>query len=530
MKIYHNGPIITMEDDARRADVLIEEAGRILYVGGRAGAEALIDDTAEWVDLAGHTLLPAFLDAHSHISETAMLLKSANLKEAACFADIVAILQDYVRTHDVSAMPFVVGLGYDHNALREQRRPDKSLLDAAFPDLAVVIVHTSMHMCVANSRMLALLGVDAQTPTPEGGAIGRVAGSNEPDGYLEETAFNPVYDMVCKELAVTADDIARTQYHYIQHGILTIQEGATDAPLVAACREAADAGKLVCDLVAYPALNFGRGVGEAFTENADCDRRYHSHFKLGGYKLILDGSPQGRTAWLSEPYEGTDDCSIAWLSDEEVQRFVDQAFREGRQLLAHCNGDAASEQFLRACTRALEKTPQPDARPVMIHCQTVRDDQLDRMAEIGMIASFFVSHVYYWGDIHLQNLGPVRGPHISPIQAAIDRGVAYNMHTDCPVVPPDLFHSIWTAVNRITKGGIVLGEDQRISVWNALKGVTIGAAYAYFEENEKGSLKVGKRADLIIVDQDPFAVEPMALKDIQVLTCIKDGQQVWPQA
>ena len=530
MKIYHNGPILTMEEAAPLAEVLVEDGGRILYVGGRAGAAAYEGPAAEWVDLDGRTLMPAFLDAHSHISETAMLLKSANLKEAACFADIVAILEDYVRTHDTSQMPFVVGLGYDHNALAEHRHPDKFLLDAAFPDTAVVIVHTSMHMCVANSRMLDLMGVDASTPTPEGGAIGRVAGTTEPDGYLEETAFNPVYDRVQETLAVNAEDIVRTQYHYIQHGILTIQEGATDEPLVRACREAARSGRLDCDLVAYPALNFGRGVGRVFEENADCDGVYQDHFKLGGYKLILDGSPQGRTAWLSEPYEGTDDCSIAWLSDEEVAEAVSLSLATHRQLLAHCNGDAASEQYLSAWEKALAEKPEADARPVMIHCQTVRDDQLERMAKIGMIASFFNAHVYYWGDIHLKNLGPVRGPHISPIQAAIDRGVAYNMHTDCPVVPPDLFHSIWTAVNRITKGGIVLGEDQRVSVWNALRGVTIGAAYAYFEENEKGSLKAGKRADLIIVDQNPLSVGPMALKDIRVLTCIKDGRQVWPQA
>ena len=166
MKIYHNGPILTMEEAAPLAEVLVEDGGRILYVGGRAGAAAYEGPAAEWVDLDGRTLMPAFLDAHSHISETAMLLKSANLKEAACFADIVAILEDYVHTHDTSQMPFVVGLGYDHNALAEHRHPDKFLLDAASPDTAVVVVHTSMHMCVANSRMLALMGVDASTPTP----------------------------------------------------------------------------------------------------------------------------------------------------------------------------------------------------------------------------------------------------------------------------------------------------------------------------------------------------------------------------
>lgn len=528
MKVYHNGPILTMEDAQPTAEVLIEKDGRILFAGSAVQAAPLIDDSAEWVDLQGHTLMPALLDAHSHISDTAMLLKSANLQEASSFSEIVRILKEFVATHDTSQLPFIIGLGYDHNILAEKRHPDKFLLDAAFPETAVVICHTSIHMCVVNSKMMEYLGLDANTPVPEGGVIGRVGDSQEPDGYLEETAFNPVYELVCKQLALTADDIAKTQAFYMQYGILTIQEGSTDAPIVEACRQAADEGKLVCDLVAYPAFNFGRGIGTCFEDNADCVGKYKNHFKLGGYKLILDGSPQGRSAWMSTPYEGSDGfCSYPWLSDDEVQRYTEQCIRNHQQILAHCNGDAASEQFLAACEKALEKYPDPDARPVMIHCQTVRDDQLERMAKIGMIASFFVDHVYYWGDIHLKNFGPVRGPHISPVKAAIERHVMYNFHTDCPVVLPKLFQTAWTAVNRLTKGGIVLGPDQCTGVWEALKGLTLYAAYGYFEENEKGSLKAGKLADLIIIDQNPLTVDKMALKDIQVLACIKEGNTVY---
>ena len=529
MKIYHNGPIVTMEDECQSAEVLVEEGGRIAFVGSRAeAAPYLAREDAEIVDLRGRTLMPALLDAHSHISDTAMLLKSANLQEAKSFEEIVAILRDFIDQHDTTGMPFVIGLGYDHNALAEHRHPDKFLLDAAFPDTPIVICHTSIHMCVVNTPMMEKIGLSAETPVPEGGVIGRVGDTMEPDGYLEETAFNPVYEMVCAQLALTPDDIAKTQYFYMQYGILTIQEGSTDEPIVRACRQAAEEGKLVCDLVAYPAFNFGRGIGTVFEDYSDCVRQYKNHFKLGGYKLILDGSPQGRSAWMSEPYAGSKDfCSYPWLSDEEVQAYTDQCIRGHQQILAHCNGDAASEQFLSCCERALAKYPDADARPVMIHCQTVRDDQLERMAKIGMIASFFVDHVYYWGDIHLKNFGPVRGSHISPVRAAIERGVAYNFHTDCPVVMPKLFQTAWTAVNRFTKGGITLGADQRVSVWEALQGLTIGAAYGYFEENEKGSLKAGKLADLIIIDKNPLDIDPDDLWKINVLACIKEGKQVY---
>lgn len=528
MKIYYNGPILTMEDNKKTAEILIEQDGRILFVGKKEEAHTYITDDAEWIDLSGHTLMPALLDAHSHISDTAMLLKSANLQEAHSFDDVTTIFKAFIAEHSTSQEPFIVGLGYDHNALAERRHPDKTVLDAASSTRPIVMVHTSLHMCVVNSKMLEYLGIDEDTVTPEGGIIGRVGESLEPNGYLEELAFNPIYELVCKQLALTSDDIANAQQVYLKNGILTIQEGSTDEPVVQACRKAADEGKLVCDLVAYPCFNFGRGIGRSFEDNADCIRKYKNHFKIGGYKLILDGSPQGRTAWMSEPYEDSDDfCSSGWLSDDEVQQYTTQCIRNHQQVLAHCNGDAAAEQFINACEQALNEFPDDNARPVMIHCQTVRDDQLDRMAKLGIIPSIFVDHVYYWGDIHLKNFGPVRGPHISPAKAALERNMCVNFHTDCPVVMPHLFQTAWTAVNRITKNGIVLGADQCIDIWDALKALTINAAYGYFEEHEKGSLKVGKLADLIIIDQNPLTVDKMSLKNIHVLECIKEGETVY---
>lgn len=528
MTIYYNGPIITMEDSMPIAEILIENDGKIVFVGNKDDATIYIREDTEWVDLNGHTLMPALLDAHSHISDTAMLLKSANLQVAKSFDDIVHILKEFVTNHDVKNLPFVVGLGYDHNSLKEHRHPDKFLLDQAFPDIAIVIVHTSIHMCVVNTRMLEFLGIDENTLVPEGGIIGRVENSKEPNGYLEETAFNPVYELVCKQLALTSEDIVNAQRVYMQEGILTIQEGSTDEPIVRVCREAADANRLTCDIVAYPCFNFGRGIGRSFKDNADCIGKYYNGFKIGGYKLILDGSPQGRSAWMSEPYEGTTDFySYGWLSDDDVEKYTDLAYSERRQILAHCNGDAACEQFLVACEHSAQKYPEANIRPVMIHCQTVRNDQLDRMAKIGMIASIFVDHVYYWGDIHLKNFGPVRGPHISPVKDAMDRNLVVNFHTDCPVVMPNLFQTVWTAVNRITKDGIILGPDQRVDVWEALKAVTINAAYGYFEEEEKGSLKIGKKAELIIIDKNPLEIDNMDLKDIKVLQCIKNGKTVY---
>ena len=174
-----------------------------------------------------------------------------------------------------------------------------------------------------------------------------------------------------------------------------------------------------------------------------------------------------------------------------------------------------------------ENPNKENLRFTMIHCQTARKDQIERMAKLNMIPSIFVAHVNYWGDVHMQNFGPVRGSRVSPVKEALDAGLVYNFHTDTPVVKPDLLHSVWSAVNRVTRRGQTIGEELKIGVYDALKGITINAAYSYFEEDSKGSIKAGKRADLVVLDSNPMKVDPMVIKDIKVLETIKDGVTVY---
>ena len=266
---------------------------------------------------------------------------------------------------------------------------------------------------------------------------------------------------------------------------------------------------------------------ELMKKYGDSYMDYKKHLKIGGYKLVLDGSPQGRSAWLSKPYLGdeTEYCGYPWMQGETVYGYIKKALEENKQVLAHCNGDAASEQFLNAYKMAKRETKNDkDLRPVMIHCQTVRNDQLDRMAELKMIASIFVGHVWYWGDVHIKNLGEERGNHISPAKDALDRGVLINFHQDTPVTKPYMMHSVWCAVNRISRTGKLIGTDQAIDVYEALKAITINAAYEYFEETSKGSIAVGKKADFVILDKSPLEIDKMEIKNIKVLETIKEGE------
>ncbi len=234
---------------------------------------------------------------------------------------------------------------------------------------------------------------------------------------------------------------------------------------------------------------------------------------------------------MSAPYENSGDyCGYPWYTDDQLRATIRCALNDNQQFLTHCNGDAASEQFLNIYGAELNASTNPNKcnlRPVMIHCQTVRDDQLDRMQALNMIPSIFVAHTWYWGDVHLKNFGKERGSRVSPCKSAFDRDLIFNLHTDTPARLPKMLHSVWAAVNRRTQNGITIGPEQRIDVYSALKGITINAAYAYFEEDSKGSIKVGKRADLVILDRNPLKVDPMDIQDIQVLETIKDGTTIY---
>lgn len=285
------------------------------------------------------------------------------------------------------------------------------------------------------------------------------------------------------------------------------------------------------DIVAYP--TFGEAIGETVQKIKNgfpaLWKHYKGHVKIGGYKLVLDGSPQSKTAWVTVPYQdGTTGVSI--MQDDYVTACMKQALTDNMQMLVHCNGDAAGDQFLRCFETAYEESDNSNKdalRFTMIHCQTARKDQFELMTKYKMIPSIFTGHINYWGDVHVKNMGEIRGSRISPVRDALDLGLVYNFHTDTPVTKPNLLHSVWAAVNRVTRAGRIIGEEQKIGVYDALKAITINAAYAYFEEDEKGSIKVGKRADLVILSENPLKVDPMMIKDIKVIETFKDGVSVY---
>lgn len=525
--LYYGGPILTMKAENDYVESLVEENGRIIFTGNLEEAEKLCGDEAVKTDLHGKTLMPSFIDPHGHISMVAQFASLADLTECTDFDEIVETLKAYQAEKKIGPDGIIMGFGYDHNFLKEQRHPDKSVLDRVSLEIPVYVLHTSSHMGAGNSAMLKLAGISSHTPDPEGARFGRVAGTMEPDGYTEEIgAMGQMLLAAAPRLKMDVDaQIVSAQETYLKNGITTCQDGAAGAGDVKNFVKAAREGNLVIDVVSYPVM--GADTEDILKEYAEYDKTCRNHFKIGGLKIVLDGSPQGKTAWLSSPYEGEADyCGYPAKTEEEVLAYAKEAIARDEQLLAHCNGDAASQQYLDAYEKALKESDNPhknELRPVMIHCQTVRDDQLDRMAELSMIPSIFVAHTYYWGDIHLKNLGKARGSRISPARSAFDRGLKVNFHQDPLVVQPKMLHTVWCAVNRITRNGVKIGPEQCVSIFEALQAVTTNGAYAYFEEDRKGTLEAGKLADMVILSEDPLRADPEKICDIRVLETIKEG-------
>ena len=534
-ELYYNGPIITMEEsDANNSilnapEAVLVEKGIITGIGTVEELKQKAGKRVHLVDLQGQCLMSSFIDSHSHVVMNGQMSLCAYLGDCESYQDIIDTLKKYISDNRIDSKGAVIGFGYDHNFLKEQGQPDKRVLDQVSTEIPIFILHVSAHLACANSKMLEIAGITTQTESPEGGLIGRLEDGKEPSGYLEEAGMLAIQRLMAGFIKPDLGAMMRgMQENYIQYGVTTVQDGATTENDLKILKGMNLARQLKIDVVAYPIMS--GGGEELLHKNVGMVRKYHGHLKIGGYKLVLDGSPQGRSAWMSEPYLGGDPeyCGYPWMKDEQVEKFVQTAIKENQQLLAHCNGDAASEQFLNAYEKALKTTgSKEDLRPVMIHCQTVRNDQLARMAKINMIASIFVGHVFYWGDVHKKNYGEKRGNHISPAKDAMDRGITVTFHQDTPVTKPDMMHSIWAAVNRISRSGEIIGAEQRISVYDALKAITINGAYEYFEEDTKGSIKVGKRADLVILDKSPLAVDVTEIKGIKVMKTIKDGEVIY---
>ncbi len=538
--IWSGGPILTMNDKAMRAEAVAVAGGRILAVGSRRDVMKLKGPATQLVDLKGRTLVPGFVDAHGHIVVGGLQALSANLLappdgQVQDIASLQQTLRDWAQTNAaaVEEIKLIVGFGYDNAQLKELRHPTKEELDAVSQDVPVLIVHQSGHLGTVNSAMLKGMGYDANTKDPAGGVIQRKPGTTEPNGTLEETAlFGAVPVLLGRVgpdgLKAFAREGAKL---WARFGYTTAEEGRATPQIADMLKQVAAEGGFANDVNAYSDVLVDRAYIRANQSNT-----YVNRFRVAGAKLTIDGSPQGFTAWRDQPYYkpvgnyAAGYSGYAAASAEQVMDAVQWAAESGIQVITHSNGERASDLLIASHRAAQARFPKAkDLRPVLIHGQFLREDQLDSYKALGVIRSLFPMHTFYWGDWHLDHtVGPVAGMNISPTGWSRKRGMIFSSHHDAPVAFPDSMRVLDATVTRRARGsGRIVGPEQRVDVITALKAMTIWPAYHHFEEKTKGSLERGKLADFAILSQDPTRVEPATIADIKVTETVKEGKTIF---
>jgi predicted amidohydrolase YtcJ len=532
--IFAGENIITM--DASDAVAVAVRGDRIVAGGSRAEVFELRGDDTRVIELGDRALLPGFIDAHGHfsgVSRYAALLdlSSPPVGGVTSIEDIVRALRLRIEAEQIPAGDLVFGFGYDDSLLAEGRHPNRDDLDRASTNHPIVVRHVSGHLLAANTMALEQAGLSSSTQNPEGGIIRRRAGSNEPDGVMEETAMGAfpgsTGNMGPEELSQLRRDAIDI---YAGYGITTIQDANMSTAYADLMRAEAEAEPYAVDIVAFIMAN---PLSDEELQAVSHDEYYTGGFRVGGVKFTLDGSPQGRTAWMSQPYtqgppgQSADYVAYPSYSPEAYKARMPGLLARGVPVLAHANGDAAIQLMIDGIAEAVSGNVLPDHRSVAIHAQLARPDQLTQFKELGIIPSYYAAHPYFWGDWHRLSFGEERASFISPVKATVELGIPYTVHNDSPVVPPNIMRLVSITVNRLTRSGHVLGPDQRASVMEALYAVTQGAAYQYFEEDEKGSITVGKRADFVILEQNPLTVDPLDLEDIAIVETFARGLSVY---
>jgi predicted amidohydrolase YtcJ len=531
--IFVGDNIITM--DGADVTAIAVTGDTISAAGNQSEILASKGANTRIIELGERALLPGLIDAHGHVAIQARLIHYVNLSSppvgpAKTIADIQDLLRAHIAEKQIAPGEWVIGYGYDESLLAEKRHPTRHDLDAVTTDHQVLLIHVSAHLAALNSAGLAAQNITSDTPNPPGGVIRRETDGKTPNGVLEEAAAQP---LMIRLLMANRDgfgeNVRASLYQYARYGITTAQDGGAAPMDIADIYVEAAKNPLPIDLVAYAHIGLmGSEQRQSFTAES-----YAGGFRVGGVKFILDGSIQGKTGYLSQPYlippDGQDANYRGYpmMKPETFNALVKPMLARGVPILAHANGDAAIDEMLDGVELALKGTDIRDHRAVMIHAQMMREDQLDRTKASGVLPSYYSAHPYFWGDWHRQILGEERAARISPIRSTIDRGIPFTIHNDTPIVPPDMMRLLWITVNRETRSGFVLGPEQKASVMEALHAMTLGAAFQYFEEDRKGSLTVGKQADLVILSQNPVTADPNVLKDIQIIETIAHGKTVY---
>ncbi len=521
-------------DSPKYVEALLVKNDKIAFVGSMKEALTEAGTNATMHDLKGHTLLPGFIDSWGHFGLVAQDTLSVNLAYFSRTpphnkAELITKLKKEAKLLN----NWVIGTGYS-DAFMADGPLTREDLDKEFPNTPVLIENISTLTGLVNSAGLKKLGINMRTK-----AVSGFIPVNPKTGQLTgELIGMPYLTTVAKAVGKYSQDLTFETYRkaervYASNGFTTAQSYESSISDMRNMRLAVERGIVALDLIALPTFDV---VDQMLQDNPNYQFGVYSKgdrgFKVAGIQVPTDGSPQLRLAYFSKPYADTSGFSKDWRGfayypQSLIDKYAKLAYEKNIPYFGYSNGDAGIDMTLAAINKAIaaigEKGTKADRRTVISHSMFVRDDQLDEYKQKNIIAIMLVNHTWLYGDIYKNILGPERAQNINPLLTANAKGVVVGIHNDSPSSGPSALFSIWSAVNRQTLSGKVLGPDQRIPPYLALKAFTSNAAYQYKEEASKGTLSAGKFADLVELDQNPLKVDPKEIKDIGIVQTIKAG-------
>ncbi len=535
--LIENARVITMDANKPAADTLLVQDGRIAWVGmAKDQPQGLLDNHADLqrIDLQGKTVLPGFVEPHMHLPPLAMLHRFSNVgpNRFATTEEALAQLRDDAA--EVEAGEWVVGRQFDPSL---QEGPDyltKDLLDTVSTEHPVFVYNASLHLAYCNSLALDIAGIDANTEDPPNAELGRTE-SGEPNGVLKA---GPA-------MALVARHNPKLREQNLAEACLGVFNTANRVGITTLCDQGTGTFQGVGELALYQSLKDSGQMTARFrysVSQAAAAKWDEAEIEWGegdewvrrtGWKIVSDGSNQGRTGLQRESFVDSDSTGMAYIEKDELDAAVEKRLRDGWAVCVHANGDAAIDRVLDAFAKAKAKGLDPAEKRCRIeHCSILHDEQITKMQELGLSPSFLIGHVHYWGKAFVEDIfGPEKAAKLDRTGACEDLGIRWTVHSDDPVTEMNPLRCIENAVTRnMWRSDQLLSPEERVPVEAALRAMTIDAAWQCHSDHEVGSLEVGKFADFVVLAEDPLAVEPERLAQIQVLETWVGGRQVFSLA
>jgi predicted amidohydrolase YtcJ len=530
--IFKNGNILTMEEATPRAEALAVQFGRIYRVGKTAEVEKLAKPETKVIDLKGQTLLPGFIDTHNHFCLYALLTGQADCRPAAgCIRgeDVVEALR--AKAENTPPGKWVMGWGYAPYLLDDKKDLTREDLDRATKKHPICLVHVSVHGAVVNSLALKELGFTKKTPDPPGGKILRDA-KGDPNGILSESAFmGPLFfdspSIYMKMMAEydreeRAEMMIRCAAHYHRLGLVGAHDPFVDAVTLRTYQEVTDAGRLAFRLNAYILNHWADPL-----MSAGINRGFGSEWlKIGAVKIFLDGGMSSRTAAVFEPYLAAGGgTGILNYDQKGINQEIQKFDRAGYQISVHAQGDRALDMLLKAFAQVMVKgNPM---RHHIVHAGNLTAPQIDRVEELGLYIASQANFLSLLGDGFIEAYGPIRSQELYRFGTFLRRNIKLTLSSDCPVAEPNPLIGVRDSICRRTASGQEIGLPESITAEQALALYTREAAYFSFEEEERGTLKEGKLADLVVLDKDPIKLSPEEIPNCQVKMTVAGGKIVY---